>query len=63
MYQPSTAWGAQVSRTVDGSWMRTRVPGGASGVRLKSKAPWTCAHAESLGLIRDERSKLRLRMA
>ena len=34
-----TACGAQVSRTVEGWWMRTRVPGGASGVRLMSKAP------------------------
>ena len=33
------------------------VPGGANGVRLKSKAPWRWAYAESFVLIRDRRRR------
>jgi hypothetical protein len=29
---------------------------GTKGVRLKSKVPWTCAHADTFGLMHDPRS-------
>ena len=60
MHHPSTPWGAQVPRSLAFSWTNTRVPGGANGVRLKSKAPNSCAWAESCGLMRDVRSRFRV---
>jgi hypothetical protein len=59
-YQPGTACGAQVPRTAGFSWIRTRIPGGASGVRLKSKSPCTCAYAERCAWRRLDRSRLRV---
>jgi hypothetical protein len=63
VYQPSLACGDQEVRFLGFSWTRTRIPGDAMGVRLKSKWPLSWAHAESLGLIRDPRSKLRVSRA
>jgi hypothetical protein len=36
----------------------TRVPGGARGVRLKSKCPFNWAYADMRGFIRDFRRRL-----
>ena len=44
-------------------WANTRVPGGVSGVFLKSKRPPICSCAESLGLILDHRTRLRAILA
>ena len=51
MYQPSTPCGAKEARCLVVSWTRTRVPGGARGVRLKLKLklPKVAAYAERLG--------------
>jgi hypothetical protein len=50
--RPSMQWCAdQVQRFCGVSWIRTFVPGGASGVLLKSKVPLSCALAESFGLM------------
>ena len=62
-HHPSTPWGAQVPLSLGFSCTRTRVPGGASGVRLKSKAPNSCAWAESWGLMRDTRNRFRVSVA
>jgi hypothetical protein len=35
----------------------TRQPGGPNGVRLKSNVPWTWAHADNFGLMREPRSR------
>ena len=43
--------------------MMTRVPGGARGVRVKSKVPSSWAYAESLGLRRQARRRLRVSSA
>lgn len=42
---------------------KTFVPGGAMGVLLKSKLPKRYAWAESLGLMRELRNRLRVRTA
>jgi hypothetical protein len=39
------------------------MPGGAMGVLLKSYVPSNCAHADSLGFIRDPRSRLSVNSA
>jgi hypothetical protein len=39
MNQPSISCGDHVSRAAGFSWARTRMPGGATGVQLKSKVP------------------------
>ena len=57
-YQPSSPCGAHVPRADGFSWMRTRIPGGAIGVRLKSNVPCNCAQADNFGLRRDARNKL-----
>ena len=62
-YHPSTACGAHVFRFSGFSWTSTFIPGGAIGVRLKSNCPWTWAHAERFGLIRDPRIRLSVRTA
>ena len=43
--------------------MRTWVPGGPSGVRLKSKAPCSWAWAERAGLTREPLRRLRVMRA
>ena len=35
-------------------------PGGANGVRYKSKVPWSCVYAEFLGLISDGRRRFKV---
>ena len=49
MYQPSTPCGAKEARCLVVLWTRTRVPGGARGVRLKLKLLKVAAYAERLG--------------
>jgi hypothetical protein len=63
VYQPSVAWGDQVVRWDGLSWTRTRMPGGARGVRLKSKIPLSCAQEESLGLRREPRRRFKVMRA
>ena len=60
MYQPSTLCGVKEARCSVVSWMRTRVPGGARGVRLKLKFPKVAAYAERLGLQRKERRRFKV---
>jgi hypothetical protein len=62
-YHPSSPCGDHVSRLAGFSCATTRTPGGASGVRLKSKCPWKYAHADNLGLSRDPRRRLRVMTA
>ena len=40
MYHPYSSWDVQVLCAVYFGWMSNIVPGGASGVALKSKIPW-----------------------
>ena len=42
------------------SWTKTLVPGGARGVALKLKFLLMAAWAESLGFVREDRSRLRV---
>ena len=63
MYHPATAWGDHVPRCSGFSWTMTLVPGGASGVLLKSNAPYSWAYAERFGLRWEARSRLRVRSA
>ena len=63
MYQPVTPWGDQVRRTPGASNTRTLMPGGARGVRLKSKAPLRWALADRWGLIRYGRSIFKVSIA
>jgi hypothetical protein len=62
VYQPSSACGDQEIRLLGFSWKWTRMPGGAMSVWLNSKWPLSWASKESLGLIREPRSKLRERV-
>ena len=58
MYQPSTDWFENEGRLEAASWIKTLVPGGARGVALKSNWPFMAVWAESLGFVREERSRL-----
>jgi hypothetical protein len=59
MHQPWTPWGGHISLMFGFSCTSTLVLGGASGVRLQSKAPlsWVCA--ERRGLICEPRMRFR----
>ena len=54
MYQPSTPCGTKEARRLVVLWTRTRLPGGARGVRLKLKLPKVAAYAERMGLRRED---------
>jgi hypothetical protein len=56
-YHPSVASGSHVCLCPDFSWIRTLVPGGAMGVRLKSNVPSRAVYAEMRGLRRDGRKR------
>ena len=60
MYQPSTACVDNEGRLEAALCTKTLVTGGARGVALKSKFPFMVAWAERLGLVREERSRLRV---
>jgi hypothetical protein len=45
------------------TWATILVPGGASGVRLKSKFPKSEACAEREGWMRDDQRRLKVRVA
>ena len=57
---PTRGPGLEIGR---GLKKMTLVPGGARGVRLKSKIPLSWASADKRGLMRDGRSKLRVSVA
>ena len=63
MYQPSTSWVENEGRLEAASWIKTLVPGGARGVALKSKLPFMAVWAEMIGLVQEERKRLRVRNA
>ena len=63
MYQPSTSWVENEGWLEAASWIKTLVPGGVRGVALNPKLPFMAAWAESLGFVREERSRLRVRTA
>lgn len=63
MCQPSFPWGAQDACWAGFSRAMTWVPGSASGVLLKSNAPWSWAQAESWGLILDVLSRFNVSRA
>ena len=58
MYQPSITLSDQLPLTPGFSCMTILVPGGASGVALKPKEPYTCEWAESYGFILEPRRRL-----
>ena len=58
MYHPSTACVEKEGQAEKDSWTKTLVPGGARGVALKSKFLLMDAWAESLGFVREYRSRL-----
>ena len=57
MYQPLTPCGAKEARCSVVLWTRTRVPGGARGVRLKLKLLKVAAYAERLDWRREYRRR------
>ena len=57
MYQPSTPCDAKEARCLVVLWTRTRVPGGARGVRLKLKLQKVAAYAEILVWQREDRRR------
>ena len=63
MYHLVTPWSDQVRLTPGASKTRTLVPGGAWGVRLKSKAPLIWASADRRGLMRDGWSRFNVSVA
>ena len=63
MYQPSSPCAPQVVLVFFGLYAITLVPGGARGVAEKLKLPKRYAWAESLGLLRAERSRFKVRLA
>ena len=58
MYQPGVPCGAHEVRLAGFACEMILVPGGAIGVLLKSKLPWSWLQAERFGLMREVRSKL-----
>ena len=57
MYHSLTPFGAEEARCLVVSWRRTRVPGGARGVRLKLKSPKEAAYAKKFGWRREYRRR------
>ena len=63
MYHPSTPWYSHDPRCLPFLWMRAFVPGGASGVLLKSKIPNKYVYADNFGLVRDDLNRLSVSIA
>ena len=61
MYHPSLPFGSQDARLSGFECITTFVPGGASGVALKSKFPNKKACADSAGFTLDPLSKFKVR--
>jgi len=63
MYQPTLPCSPKGGRDSEGEWATILVPGGARGVRLKSKLPNREAWADRDGWMREDRSRLRVSVA
>ena len=63
MYNPDTNWALQDAWNEGLLWILTRMPGGASGVRLNSNKPFRCACEDRRRLRHYGQRKLRVSRA